>query len=226
MDRSHRLKSFTLIELLVVIGVIGVLVGLLVPALMTVGARPKQLVCANNLRQWGQATALYVAVENDFLPPEGWPNPPRIPTRSSHSNAWYVVLPRVIRIPDYYQLSWRTNPEVDPPQCIWICPSNPRRSNGNNLFHYCLNGYVDGRGDADRPVTLATIESPGNLVWLFDSKNLPAVGYWNFAHTNLHKRGANFLFLDGHVGRFNCEVYWDFTRDRGRPTNAAFRWLP
>src|SRR2546422_8477504 len=43
--------------------------------------------------------------------------------------------------------------------------------------------------------SLSTISRPVAVVWLFDSKNLPAVGGWTYVHTNLHTHGAQFVFL-------------------------------
>lgn len=224
----NRLRSagFSMVEVLVVIALLAILAGLVLPAFTRPKGRAKRVVCLNNLRQWGLATKLYIADNNDSLPPEGWPNPPKTPSKSTHTNAWYVLLPAELHLPSYYEMSWRTNPAAEPEPCIWICPANPRRSNGNNLFHYCLNGYADGTGDKDRPLTLAAIAAPARLVWFFDTKNLPAVGYWNFVHTNLHSSGANFLFLDGHARTFRNTEYWDFELNRGMSSNQLLQWIP
>jgi prepilin-type N-terminal cleavage/methylation domain-containing protein len=124
--------AFTLIELLVVIAIIAILAALLLPALNGAKNKAKAIVCLNNLRQWGIATHLYVTDNDDLLPQDGTPNP----GNSSTNVGWYIDLPKTMELPRYHDMPWRTNASIDPGKVIWICPSNPRRSNGNNLFHF------------------------------------------------------------------------------------------
>jgi prepilin-type processing-associated H-X9-DG protein len=69
---SPRGTAFTLIELLVVIGVIGVLIGLLLPALRKAREAAYGVVCLSNLRQIGMAFYAYEAQYRSFPAyPEG-----------------------------------------------------------------------------------------------------------------------------------------------------------
>jgi len=214
--------AFTLVELLVTLAIVAVLASLVLPTLARTRTRMHTVGCLNNLRQWGVATHLYAAEHDDHLPPDGAPNPGPLATNLG----WYVQLPQQLGLPRYHDMPWRTNPAASLGHTIWICPANPRRSNGKNLFHYCLNEHVNGTGDDARPVRLSSVPDPALVVWLFDSKNLPAVGSWSFAHTNLHTGGAQFAFLDSHVRRFPSAEYWDFTGDRGRPCTPNLHWVP
>jgi len=219
---ARRPQAFTLIELLAVIGVIGLLAALLLPALARVKRRAQAVFCLNNLRQWGLATQLYAGDWDDFLPPEGFPNP----TDRMTNTGWYIQLPREIGLPPYHSMPWRTNPAVNPGRTVWLCPANRRRSNGRNLFHYCLNENVDGTGKANRSVRLSSVPRPSSLVWLFDTKNLPAVGSWSYAHTNLHAHGAQFCFLDGRAAAFPARAWRDPKTGALATNNPALRWFP
>ncbi len=215
-------SGFTLVELLVAAGILGLLATLLLPALTRAKSRVHAVGCLNNLRQWGLATQLYIADHDDYLPPDGTPNPGLTAT----NHGWYIQLPAQLGLPRYHDLAWRTNPLAPPDKSIWICPANKRRSNGRNLFHYCLNEHVNGTGEEACPVRLGAIGQPSSLIWLFDTKNLPAVGAWSFVPTNLHNGGAQFLFLDSHVARYRCTVYWDFERDQARTNHPNLHWWP
>jgi prepilin-type N-terminal cleavage/methylation domain-containing protein/prepilin-type processing-associated H-X9-DG protein len=61
-------RGFTLIELLVVIAIIGLLAGLILPALSSARDRVRLRVCANNLRQVYLGLEMYADDFNDMYP--------------------------------------------------------------------------------------------------------------------------------------------------------------
>jgi len=60
MARNRRVeKGFTLIELLVVIAILGILAGLLIPAVSYGKFKARVTACTNNYRQFALAAAMY-----------------------------------------------------------------------------------------------------------------------------------------------------------------------
>ncbi len=212
-------RAFTLIELLVVIAIIAILAALLLSAFGHVQGSAQGASCLNNLRQWGLATQLFAQENYDYLPKDGAPN------GISTDYGWYVDLPHMLNLPSYHEMPWRTNAAIDPGHSIWICPANHRRSNGTNLFHYCLNQWVNGIG-VGHQTKLFLIKKPAQTVWLFDNGGVAGVAQWNNVHSNLHNHGAQFVFLDTHAAHFRNREYWNFAANKGVTNNPELIWIP
>jgi prepilin-type N-terminal cleavage/methylation domain-containing protein/prepilin-type processing-associated H-X9-DG protein len=87
--RKRRFAAFTLIELLVVIGIIGVLIGMLLPTLSKARESSKRTSCLANLRSLGQAMVLYANDSKDRLPNS---NPPYTVADYTATNSVLVAL--------------------------------------------------------------------------------------------------------------------------------------
>lgn len=65
---GSRREGFTLVELLVVIAIIGILAGLLIPAVLAAQERARRAHCMNNLDQFGNALLMYAMDHNELYP--------------------------------------------------------------------------------------------------------------------------------------------------------------
>lgn len=133
--RCARRSAFSLVELLVVIGVIGLLVGLILPAVQKVRGSANRIACANNLKQIGLALHSFHNAHGQF---------PKLPRRSPTDRdantvlSWMAMILPYLEEQSVYQASAKacaTDPEPmnNPPHAglatvvrPYVCPSDRR----------------------------------------------------------------------------------------------------
>ena len=164
MNKSVPMVGFTLIELLVVVAVIGILAGLLLPALSRSKAAADSAKCKSNLRQLSTGLSLFV---NDFqvyplynsMRPE---NP--LNAFPEHEGTWGEALNKQMGIKGTVYTS-----ELSADQSLWRCPGE-KRSVVRDGFRGDSYGYNSiGLNGRDAPLGLG-----GNLPWIA----LPEGGHW------------------------------------------------
>jgi len=134
MKRSVDRRGFTLVELLVTIAIIGVLVGVTLPAVQAVRGAAQRTACSNNLHQVGMAAQNYLSVHR-HLPPGvvSWD----AATTDMPSSTWLVHLLPYVEHDNLYRDSVNAyRAGEDPfmgahigkqlPIAIFQCPSDPR----------------------------------------------------------------------------------------------------
>jgi prepilin-type N-terminal cleavage/methylation domain-containing protein/prepilin-type processing-associated H-X9-DG protein len=124
---KYRPRGFTLVELLVVVAVVGLLVGLLLPAVQASREQARIANCASNLRQLGLAMIRYADLHAGHWPQTTHTVEPD-PVTGKHTRAWVYTLA----------------PYVEDVDAIRICPSDlagelRRAGKGTS---YTMNGYL------------------------------------------------------------------------------------
>jgi len=158
MRASQSKTAFTLVELLVVIGIIGTLIGLLLPAVQSAREAGRRNTCMNNISQLGKALIAYDG-QRGSLP--GWVNPCISSTMTGTVAAnngvfysWPVPLLPLIERRDLYSTAEITASGTFPQAAatsyleVFNCPSSPADINGPMLAFVANSGTTSNRGDA------------------------------------------------------------------------------
>jgi prepilin-type N-terminal cleavage/methylation domain-containing protein/prepilin-type processing-associated H-X9-DG protein len=207
-----RRRAFTLLELLVVIGIIGVLLAILLPAVASARRSAKCVRCQSNQHTIGQALHAY-AGEN-----RGWPYP--MPIESFNLDTppharWPAVVFKVPAAlgPLPYDPASFTRMPYDPdtfpvkpytPEVL-MCPTEDR-DESLEAHTYILNGHLGERrfrlghrdlaGRSPSEVVLAGEKYPDQRDYFLERNEFNRL-VDAFRHGAA--KGSNYLFVDGHV---------------------------
>lgn len=193
----NRRSAFTLLELLVVVAIIGILAGLLIPAVTRASATSKRVACIGNLRQVTLAIRLYADDHSDSLPALGDTHP-----YPNGVGAYYKQL-----VKGYLGLSGLASPK----EKVFACPSdrNIRMQVSHAFASYTFNGYEADSTEIPRITgkKLGGIRKPEKAVLVGE---WPAFfgGSWHPKRENAFEDAENNIgFVDGHVKV--TKIYWN-----------------
>lgn len=177
--RRESRRAFTLVELLVVVGIIGVLVGLLLPVLSKVRQQAAATKCASNLRGMAQAWTAYVDSNQGICPPGRQPNIStvlgsgvfEVDDDAQFRPRWYELIGTVVKKFACKNPGKLENDQWQIDNEWFLCPAVPEyRNNRNYIFGYNHQFLGNARPKPDRkswiayPVKAASLKAAQTIM--------------------------------------------------------------
>ncbi|MCL4180074.1 MAG: DUF1559 domain-containing protein [Verrucomicrobia bacterium] len=223
---SHRPPcAFTLIELLVVIAIIGILAGLLLPALSRAKAAARATECRNNLRTLGLAMRMYVDDHQHYPPTGGYGL-----LGFGESYGWLMEDDWKMKLVPFAGVKDDRFTERADTMRVLRCPQivaneDGKRGQGQyalnasgtapfkDLLNLGIGGYSAGTSWNIKPTAESQVRNPADLLAVGDIGAGPSMGemFYTAGHFDLgstnawfwpgtsHGGSANLLFCDSHV---------------------------
>lgn len=218
---SAKRGAFTLVELLVVIAIIGILAGLLLPALARSKEKARSANCISNLKQWGLAYGMYGDDNDDFLPRRG--QGVQTLLQIDRPTDWFNALPPYMAMSSFQLMVTNNAKPAAHTQSLFICPS-ANDPGGTYFLPYGMNMNLCP-WNLTTPTKFGEVAQPSSVVALADAPGPYASTYPSalpYGAMPRHASRINLLFLTGQAQSFagtyvGCGA--------GDPGVSDVRWL-
>jgi prepilin-type processing-associated H-X9-DG protein/prepilin-type N-terminal cleavage/methylation domain-containing protein len=221
--------AFTLVELLVVVGIIGVLIGLVMPAIQAAREAARRVNCSSNMHQLGLGITQFVNAHNGAFP---------FTYHAGNSKTWIATVAPFLENVDQ----------------IRLCPDDPLGAkrvlanvNGLRGTSYVINEYVATQTIDGRSIqNINKMKNTHRLIVLFEGANTGRAAQDDHVHTstwyapgdiangtvwdtmiaeinpNQHGDSANYLYADGHAETIAQDTVFSWVaNDIANHTNYA-----
>ena len=215
MNKNNH--AFTLIELLIVVFVVFVIMGLVFPVLSMVREKSKQAVCMSNMGQMYKALLQYTIENDGYLPLES-------NSGSCSGEVWFKAVDRYITT----DILPENQTEISTKEKLILIKQDPviqtvTQDKKDNTKTIKINTQLVQGSMCSRMID--SIRFPSKTVLLFDGRinNTTVASKYDGSYGSVaqrHSRGANILFMDGHVERIQNGDS-DGTANEGWPNGHA-----
>jgi prepilin-type processing-associated H-X9-DG protein len=209
--------AFTLIELLIAVFIVFLLIGLTFPVLSMVREKSKQVVCMSNMGQMFKCFAQYVSENDGYLPLES-------NSGSCSGEVWFKAVDRYITT----NILSENQAEISTKEKLALVKQDPvfntvSQDKKDNTRTIKMNTQLVQGSMCNRMID--SIRFPSKTVLLFDARinNTSVASKYDGSYGSVaqrHSRGANILFMDGHVVRVKNGDS-DGTANEGWPNGHA-----